>query len=202
MIKKKILEPLMDHRGNKVFHPDALLLDYESLFTEAPLGGPVLDLACGDGHNGIFLASKGIPVILCDVSEDSLKQAEARAQKAGVNVQLWQVDLEKDESNPLEEGFYGGILVFRYLHRPLIPPIKKALKRRGVLVYETYTVDQPQIGRPHNPHFLLKHGELSSWFEGWSIVHDFEGVMDNPKRAVAQMVCRKPGEQRNDGILE
>jgi hypothetical protein len=176
----------MDHRGNKVFHPDTLLLDYESLFTEAPLGGPVLDLACGDGHNGIFLASKG----------------KARAQKAGVHVQLWQVDLEKDESNPLEEGFYGGILVFRYLHRALIPPIKKSLKSRGVLVYETYTVDQPQFGKPHNPHFLLKHGELSGWFEGWSILRDFEGVMDNPKRAVAQMVCRKPGEQRNDGILE
>jgi SAM-dependent methyltransferase len=192
----------MDHLGSKVFRPDALLLEHENLFTEAPLAGPVLDLACGDGHNGIFLASKGVPVILCDISGDALKQAEARAQEAGVTVQLWQVDLETDENNPLQENFYGGILVFRYLHRLLIPPIQKALKGQGILIYETYTIDQPQFGKPHNPRFLLKPGELSGWFEGWSIVHDFEGILDNPKRAVAQMVCRKPGEKRNHGTLE
>jgi SAM-dependent methyltransferase len=191
----------MYHRGNKLFQPDALLLEHENLFTEAPLRGPVLDLACGDGHNGLFLASKGIPVIFCDVSEKSLAQAEARAQKAGVEVQLWQVDLEKDESNPLQEGFYGGILVFRYLHRPLIPPIKRALKGQGVLMYETYTIEQPQFGKPHNPRFLLHPGELSGWFQGWSVVHDFEGILDNPKRAVAQMVCRKPDKQKN-GVPE
>ena len=192
----------MDNHGNKVFHPDALLVDNISLFTEAPLRGPVLDLACGDGHNGIFLASKGIPVILSDVSAAALKKAKTWAERKSVNVRFHQVDLEKDESNPLQEDFFGGILVFRYLHRPLIPHIKKALKMQGILVYETYTIDQPQFGKPHNPHFLLEHGELWGWFKGWSIIHFFEGILDNPKRAVAQMVCRKPAELRNGGMLE
>jgi SAM-dependent methyltransferase len=195
-------EPFMDPHGNKRFHPDALLLNHIRLFTHAPLGGPVLDLACGDGHNGIFLASKGLSVTLCDVSAEALERAEAMARTAAVNVRFQQVDLEKDGSNPLQEDFFGGILVFRYLHRPLIPHIKKALKMHGILVYETFTIDQPQFGRPHNPRFLLKHGELSGWFGEWPLWHYFEGIMENPRRAVAQMVCRKPGEQRNDGILE
>ncbi|MEJ2724067.1 MAG: class I SAM-dependent methyltransferase [Deltaproteobacteria bacterium] len=177
-------------------HPDALLLRHRSLFTKASHLGPVLDLACGDGHNGLFLAAQGVPVILCDVSPKLLEQAKTRAQKAGVKAQIWEVDLEASTSNPLQESFYGGIVVFRYLHRPLIPCIKKALKRQGVLAYETFTTDQPQFGKPHNPHFLLKPGEMSTWFEGWCIIHYFEGIMEDPKRAVAQIVCRKPGKKR------
>jgi SAM-dependent methyltransferase len=184
----------MDDHDKKAFYPDALLLDHISILTEEPLKGPVLDLACGDGHNGIFLATRGVPVILGDVSATALKEAKTRAEKKGVNVQFWHVDLEKNGGNPLQEDFYGGILVFRYLHRPLMPCIGKALKRQGILFYETYTVDQPQFGKPHNPHFLLKHGELVRWFAGWSIIHHFEGIMDRPKRAVAQIVCRKPAE--------
>ena len=39
--------------------------------------------------------------------------------------------------------------------------------------------------------YLLQFGELKSWFEDWEIIHEFEGIADNPKRAVAQIVCRK-----------
>lgn len=182
--------------------PDDLLLSHSGLFTKAPLPGPVLDLACGDGHNGVFLASLGVPVILCDVSREALGQAEIQAQKVGVNAQFRQVDLEGAATNPLQEDFYSGILVFRYLYRPLMPCIKKALKVQGILIYETFTRDQPQFGKPHNPDFLLKPGELSAWFEGWRIIHYFEGIMDDPKRAVARIVCQKSAKEGNDGMLE
>jgi len=26
----------------------------------------------------------------------------------------------------------------------------------------------------------------------WHILHHFEGIQENPKRAIAQIVCRKP----------
>jgi tellurite methyltransferase len=108
-----------------------------------------------------------------------------------VTIKFWQVDLERKGINPLPEELCGGILVFRYLHRPLIASMKKALKKGGILVYETFTVEQPKFGKPHNPDFLLKPGELHKWFEDWTIIHSFEGIKDNPKRAVAQIVCRK-----------
>jgi len=53
-------------------------------------------------------------------------------------------------------------------------------------------VDQPQFGKPHNPEHLLKPGELMTWFGEWDIIHYFEGIKQNPPRAIAQMVCRKP----------
>ncbi|WAC06708.1 MAG: methyltransferase domain-containing protein [Thermodesulfobacteriota bacterium] len=171
--------------------PAELLVSYVSLFTAGKINGPILDLACGDGHNGIFLAQIGLEVICCDLSEEALKSAQELAAVQGVSIKTWCVDLEKDGTNPLSEDFYGGMVVFRYLHRPLINCIKKALKKGGVLIYETYTVRQPQFGKPHNPDFLLKPEELQNWFIDWEIIYFFEGIKENPKRAIAQIVCRK-----------
>jgi SAM-dependent methyltransferase len=174
--------------------PAQLLVDYWGLFGIERLRGPILDLACGDGHNGIFLATKGLPVICCDISEQALSRVEGLAAETPVEVELWQVDLEAEEMNPLPADYYEGILVFRYLHRPLIPCIKKALKDGGILIYETFTIEQPKFGKPQNPKFLLKPGELLEWFEDWEIVYAFEGIKEGPKRAVAQVVCRKPAK--------
>jgi tellurite methyltransferase len=172
--------------------PDALLLEHAGLFTKTPFSGPVLDLACGSGHNGIYLATKGLEVVLADSSEQALKRASRLAEQKGVKVSLFQVDLEKTTDNPLQEDAYSAILAFRYLHRPLMPCLKKALTRGGLLMYETFTVDQFRFGKPRNPDFLLRPGELMGWFEHWQVIHTFEGIQENPKRAVAQIVCRKP----------
>ncbi|MGD8435378.1 MAG: hypothetical protein PVI73_14765, partial [Syntrophobacterales bacterium] len=107
-------------------------------------------------------------------------------------ITVWRVDLESEGVNPLPEHAYGAILVFRYLHRPLIPCIKKALRNGGLLLYETFTVEQPRFGKPRNPDYLLELGELRQMFADWEVIHYFEGVRENPTRAVAQMVCRKP----------
>jgi len=171
--------------------PAELLISHVSLFIEGTINGPILDLACGDGHNGIFLAKKSLEVICCDVSEEALKSAKKLAAVQGVGIETWRVDLEKNGTNPFSEDFYGGMVIFRYLHRPLINCIKKALKKGGVLIYETYTVRQPQFGKPHNPDFLLKPEELRNWFSDWEIIYYFEGIKENPKRAIAQIVCRK-----------
>jgi tellurite methyltransferase len=169
-----------------------LLVEHVDLFLEKPLPGPVLDLACGDGANGIFLAHKGCQVTCCDISPESLGQAEKLAEAQNARVEIWQVDLEVEGANPLPSEAYGAILVFRYLHRPLLECIKKALKNGGLLVYETFTVEQPKFGKPRNPDFLLNPEELLQTFGDWEVIHYFEGIRANPTRAVAQIVCRKP----------
>lgn len=165
----------------------------EVLERPAPgLPGPILDLACGQGRNGLFLAARGLPVIFADHSLENLQAVQRVASAQGNKVQLWQVDLEPtDGSNPLPANAYGAILVFRYLHRPLISCIRKALTDQGVLFYETFTVEQPRYGKPHNPSFLLNSGELYGWFRDWKVIYYFEGVKQSPKRAVAQIVCQK-----------
>jgi tellurite methyltransferase len=171
--------------------PDELLAHYSYLFCDDLKEYPILDLASGDGHNGIFLASKGLSVVLADRSEEALSQARLNAQAAGVTVQFWQVDLEQEGVNPLEGLTMSAVLVFRYLHRPLIPCITKSLKQGGILMYETFLTEQARFGKPKNPDHLLKAGELLSWFHDWEVIYTFEGIIGVPPKAIARLVCRK-----------
>ncbi len=171
--------------------PDALLKSFAPLLMGKDLKGPVLDLACGRGQNGLFVARLGIPVILADRNPELLRKAMKAAEGKGLQVTFWEVDLEIDQ-NPLKEHQYRAILVFRYLHRPLIPHIKKGIKSGGILIYETFSSQQPLYGRPHNPDHLLERAELFNWFKDWEVIHYFEGLQENPRRSIAQLVCRKP----------
>lgn len=181
------------HNNQEKDEPASLLIEYADFIQRQAPPGPILDLACGDGRNGIVLAKKGLSVILCDTSVASLARARVRAAKNGVALSFWQVDLEKPGLNPLAEDAYAAALVFRYLHRPLIPCLRKSLQKNGILVYETFTWEQRRYGKPHNPDYLLKTGELKDWFADWEIIYYFEGIKPAPERAVAQLVCRKPG---------
>ncbi len=170
-----------------------MVLQFWRLFRDSGLDESVVDLACGDGRNGIFLANQGIPVVLIDRSASKLERAGRIARSKGAEVDIKRLDLEQGDVNPLLGLSAGGILVFRYLHRPLIPAIKGALKVGGILIYETFTRDQTRYGRPHNADYLLRPGELKAMFAPWDVIHYFEGIMDAPKRAIAQIVCRKSG---------
>jgi SAM-dependent methyltransferase len=184
-------EILMPSRGDSLAAAE-LLMQHVHLFSETTVDGPVLDLACGDGHNGVFLARMNLSVICCDVSRDALRRATMLADKHGVNIEVMKADLEREDVNPLREEHYRGIIVFRYLHRPLMPCVRKSLQGGGILIYETFTIEQVKYGKPRNPNFLLRPGELRTWFSDWDIIHYFEGIKENPQRAVAQLVCRKP----------
>jgi tellurite methyltransferase len=162
---------------------------------------PALDLACGSGRNGLYLLANDIPVVFAD--RDSASLEKIRQQLAAGfpaaqrdRARLWQVDLEIPGARPLEGMGFGAIAVFRYLHRPLMEGIKHAVVPGGLLVYETFTQEQAAIGRPRNPDFLLRQGELCDTFNDWKIFHSFEGIELDPvsgqRRAIAQLVAEKP----------
>ncbi|MDF1662556.1 MAG: methyltransferase domain-containing protein [Planctomycetota bacterium] len=156
------------------------------------IDGEVLDLACGGGRNALYMAEQGFQVRACDRSEESLATLQKRAEDAELAIDCFQVDLESVERPLTESGAFGAILVFRYLHRPLFPNLFEALKPGGLLIYETFTSAQAQFGRPKNPLFLLKPGELATLCQELELIYSWEGVEENPKRAVAQIIARKP----------
>jgi tellurite methyltransferase len=180
-----------DERFQHILKPASLLNAYWPLFQKAARLGPIVDLACGEGRNGLFLAARGIPVILIDHCSDRLAEARHLAMQAGLAADIRRMDLEASGVNPLEGLAPGGIMVFRYLHRPLVAAIRQSIQTGGVLMYETFTRDQRQFGKPHNPDYLLQPQELKGWFQDWQILHYFEGLIEAPRRAVAQIVCCK-----------
>ena len=159
---------------------------------------PIIDLACGEGQNGLFLADKGLPIIFADQSDSALQSVDNALSGINSASQTWLVDLEQPGINPLEHKLFSAALVFRYLHRPLMPALLESIAPGGLIIYETFTIDNRQFGRPNRSDFLLQPSELKNYFNNWEILHYFEGILSNPDRAIAQIVCRKP--IKNNGI--
>ena len=173
-----------------------LLRTYLEELREASAEAPVLDLACGSGRNALWLARQHVPVVCADIRQNALDEIALAAGSHLEWLTPWQVDLEAPESQPLAGKRFGGVLVFRYLHRPLMPAIAEAIMPGGLVIYETFTTAQPRFGRPTNPDYLLQPGELSQHFCGWETLHEYEGVIASDTtgnhQAVAQLVARKP----------
>lgn len=169
-----------------------LIERYVDELKQASMLGPVLDLACGSGRNGLYLARKGIPVVFADRDRDKLKQIGQIIEAEQLPAEIWQVDLETGE--PLAGKQFGAILVFRYLHRPLFKALKASIVRSGFVIYETFNLGQRAYGSPRNPDFLLRENELVEEFAGWHILHQFERVGNEHLSSISQIVaCRELG---------
>jgi hypothetical protein len=83
-------------------------------------------------------------------------------------------------------------LVFRYLHRPLIPAIARVLAPGGLLIYETFTTEQRSLGTgPRNPDYLLEPGELPDLFSELELLDHWEGLSGEIENAqVARIIAR------------
>ena len=168
-----------------------LLNDYVHLFK--PGQGTVLDLASGQGQNGLAIQQCGIDVMYADIQQDHLTQLHTLQNIPHEN--LWQADFESEQTtdrSKLAQLHLQGVIVFRYLHRPLFKYIKQAVKPGGIVIYETFTTANRQFGRPNRSDFLLEKNELKTIFKEWDILFYFEGIKNNPDRAIAQIVCKKP----------
>jgi SAM-dependent methyltransferase len=154
----------------------------------APLvpAGEVLDLACGSGRHARLLASLGHPVLALD------RDPAALASSAGPGITPMQYDLEAQGAPwPFEAGRFAGIVVTNYLHRPLMAHLMKSLAPNGVLIYETFGAGNEAFGKPSNPDFLLRPGELLAVAsQGVLRVIAFEdGYTGEPRPAMVQRLC-------------
>lgn len=155
----------------------------------------MLDLACGSGRNGLYLVAQGQPVVFADREQSSLATISNKLDQNPLS-SFWCVDFEAADRDPLAGLSFSAIIVIRYLHRPLMQSIKNSIQPGGLIIYETFTIDQHQFGRPKNRDFLLQPGELADAFEGWEVLHHFEGLsiseLSGKQQAISQLVARKP----------
>jgi SAM-dependent methyltransferase len=150
--------------------------------------GSVLDLACGSGRHSLLLASLGYRVEALDRDAAALA---ALAEVPGIVTR--HADVEEGPW-PYHARWFDGIVVTNYLHRPLLPLLINALNEGGVLIYETFMIGNERYGKPSNPHFLLRPGELLEVVRRRLHVVAFEeGVIDTPKPAVVQRLCATRG---------
>jgi SAM-dependent methyltransferase len=149
-------------------------------------GGRVLDLAAGRGRHTRVLLESGFTV--CAVDRD----ISALLPLAGTGCEVRQIDLETGGPWPLGTG-YDGIVVTNYLHRPLLPAIAEALAAGGVLIYETFARGNERFGRPHNPDFLLRSGELLDAFAMLTVIAFEQGEVSVPRPAVIQRIAAIAG---------
>lgn len=157
----------------------------------APLirsGAAVLDLACGRGRHARWLAARAWQVMAVD------RDREALSRLAGLaGVETLCADLEGGEW-PLAGREFDGIVVTNYLFRPRFAALLACLKPGGVLIYETFMLGNERFGRPANPEFLLRPGELLERLGGAFAVVAFEqGVVRAPREAAIQRICAVAG---------
>ncbi|MGQ3685754.1 MAG: class I SAM-dependent methyltransferase [Candidatus Loosdrechtia sp.] len=151
--------------------------------------GKALDIAMGEGRNAVFLAKNGFEVEGCDISEVAISKAYKLAEENGVTIHAFTADLE---TYKLPENTYDVIICFYYLQRDLIPQIKNALKPGGVVVYETYTLENLEhgFGGPKNREYLLGQNELLRFFIDFQVIFYREIIINN-KKVVASIIARK-----------
>lgn len=128
--------------------------------------GRALDIAIGEGRNGVFLATQGFEVVGLDISEKGLAKADQLAKQNGVSIETRVVDLENHQ---LKKNAYDVILLMYYMQRDLWPQINDALKPGGMAIIETYNVDHLKHQK-FNPKWLLKTNELIDAFKDMKII--------------------------------
>jgi SAM-dependent methyltransferase len=140
--------------------------------------GPVLDVACGGGRHAKFFRDRNLEVVAVDRTPVEME-----------GIRFVQADLENAMPWPFAKERFGAIVVTNYLHRPLFPHLAASLEAGGVLIYETFMLGNERFGRPSNPEFLLKPGELRDAFAELEELGFEEGEVERPKRAMIQRIC-------------
>jgi len=175
--------------GEQLFHEPSPLVTRFSRELET---GHALDLACGAGRNSLYLAEQGWRVTAVDGSPLAIEILRERARQRKLVIESRVADLERGEFE-IEPGAYDLICDCYYLQRSLIPKMKLSLRPGGIIIAIVHLADADQ---PHGTPTRARPGELCAFFEGWKILHEYEGKSREAchQRPVAELVAQKPAE--------
>jgi len=179
--------------ASSVVKPDDWLVEALQLIEAATgdieSGRRSLDLACGLGHNAIWLARQGWQSDAVDISAKGVELARQAADTNQVDVNWIVADIDDWLPQPAE---YDLAVVFRFLDRETVPRIiRTGLRSGGWLVYETFASGQCDRDDTHisNPAFTLSPGELLTLFPDFEPLEYREEVLSD--RTVQRFVGQR-----------
>lgn len=180
----------------RLWQPNQFLVEAIAVIASRELGiaggRTAVDVACGTGRDAVYLALAGYDVTAIDHLPDAVSRAADLAGRYGVSVRPVVHDLERDNTIPPGPP-YDMACVFRYLHRPLWPALREAVRPGGYVVYETFHERNLETGRsPRSPNHLLRTGELVAAFAGFEVLVAADAV-EREGRFFSRILARRPG---------
>jgi len=145
-----------------------------------------LDLAMGEGRNGVYLATQGFDVLGLDISPVGLNKAQQLAKHFNTTIQTRVVDLENYQ---LEKNSYDVIVCTYYMQRDLFDQIKTSLRPGGMVLIETFNTDYLKYSS-FPKKYLLKHNELLEIFKDFKVIR--YQAYDDGKEAFSSIIAQKP----------
>lgn len=116
--------------------------------------GYALDIACGKGRNSLFLARYGYKVLAVDRNRESLNCFSNK------NIIKLARDVEIIENWPIANFKFDVVIVTNFLNRKIFPFVIRSVRKKGYLIYETFSKGHEKIGKPKNKNFILNPYEL------------------------------------------
>ena len=157
-----------------------------ALGPQLPAPRRLLDVAMGRGRHALVCAGLGYRVFGVDLNLDAVRTATREAESRGLRTRSWCADLT---CTPLPRERFEAVVVTRYLQRDLFGPIRDAVTRGGIVIYETFTSNQRVHGvGPKSAEHLHDPGELRGRFDGFDVLF-YEEVL-RPE-ALARLVARR-----------
>jgi tellurite methyltransferase len=145
-------------------------------------GGLAIDIAAGRGRHSVILADHGLRVVAIDYSQEAIAAlAKLVERPCGA---IWPALADLD-TFPIKSESADLIVNVNYLERGLFPKFTQALKPGGMLLADTFLIDQAALGHPRNPRFMLDHYELRGLLEGLELLCYREGLVLYPDQTKA-----------------
>lgn len=118
-----------EQRGENPLKPETLLVNNIYLFKE----GSVLDIACGDGRNTLFLLENNFKVTGADFSTKALERLKRFVITLNYSVKIKQVDLSLSNAfNDFE--IFDNIVINHYrLNQDNLKNVKNHISDNGIL---------------------------------------------------------------------
>jgi len=162
------------HRETTPGDPEPSLIEMMPLMPP----GTALDIAAGTGRNSLALARGGWRVVAADFSVTGLHALAGVAHRDNLKIDAVAADLE--ESFPFRPNAFDVIINISYLDRALLPQLKSALRPGGVMLCDTFLIDEAdQAGHGHlrNTRFTLDRYELRALLDGLELLRYREGLV-------------------------
>ncbi len=149
-----------------------------------PAESTVVDVACGSGRHSELFLGRGCHVTAIDRDVSRLEPQPG--------LEIIEANLEDGSALPTADRQFDAVVVANYLYRPLLPALVEAVKLQGLLLYETFAVGNERFGRPSNPDFLLKPGELLEAVRSRLRVLAYEDLtVEQPQPAAVQRIAAR-----------